>query len=104
MTPGKDTVDFIPSGTGSRGEKNPNIKRLIGAVFLVTGFEVYTSKPKDDKPSYEYAIIQTNVGSYRTATQDLIHQLREMEPMLNAGKTVRVKLTISEGYISFGTP
>lgn len=101
MTP--QTVDFVPKAQ-EETEERPNVKVLIGAMFLIEGFEVHQGKSRDDGKTYEWAAIKTNVGSYRTSTMALIEQLREMEALLKAGKQVRVKLTITGGKPRFTNP
>lgn len=99
----QQTVDYVPKAQEEQ-EERPNIKVLIGAMFLISDFEVHQGKSRDDGKIYEWAAIRTNVGNYRTSTMGLIEQLREMEPMLKAGKQMRVKLTISGGKPRFTAP
>lgn len=101
MTP--KIVDYVPSAEEEE-KTHQKIQVLVGAVFLIQSVEIKKTKSRESGNEYEYALLQTNVGEFRTSIGALVTQLHEMEPQLKAGSQMRVKLTIRDGKYRFVAP
>ena len=83
-------------------EKAQNIRELIGKTFIIKSFEEKAGKAVDK--TYTYAIVQTDVGTFRTASAVLIKQLCQMREELQNGIGIRVKIVYRKNYLTFDSP
>lgn len=93
------TVDYKDSG---KRKQNPNIRALIGQEIVIESFEEKTGNGQ--KGEFVYALVKTQVGTFRTASGNLVDQLRGMKADLVAGNKVRVGLVEEGRMLRFTSP
>jgi uncharacterized coiled-coil DUF342 family protein len=83
-------------------EKAQNIRELIGKTFVIKSFEEKAGKAAEKV--YTYAIVKTDLGTFRTASAVLVKQLNQMKEDLQKGVGVRVKIVYRKNYLTFDSP
>jgi hypothetical protein len=92
----EEIVDYKPKRAIEELDGTKPLITLVNETFIITNVKFY------ETPSFTIAKVEVEgKGSYRTTSEVLIKQLREIKQLLDQGKKVRVTLAKVKQYYTF---
>lgn len=92
----EEIVEYKPKKQIEELDGTKPLTNLVNETFIITDVKFY------ETPSYTIAkVIVEDRGAYRTTSDVLVKQLREIKQLIEQGKKVKVTLTKVKKYYTF---
>jgi len=92
----EEIVEYKPKRQIQELDGTKQLTELVNETFIITDVKFY------ETPSYTIAKVEVEgKGAYRTTSEVLIKQLKEIKELIEQGKKVKVTLTKVKKYYTF---